>query len=36
MIEGGKTAKRAIIFVDKRAGKKMCKPWYKGYVSGRR
>jgi hypothetical protein len=37
MIEGGKTAKSAIIFFDKRVGKeKTRKPWYEGYVSSRR
>jgi hypothetical protein len=35
MITVGKTAKRAVIFVDKRL-KKMWKLWYEGYVSRRR
>jgi hypothetical protein len=37
MIAVGKTAKRAVIFVDKKDGiKKTCKLWYEGYVRSRR
>jgi hypothetical protein len=37
MMEGGKTAKRAVIFVDETVGReKTRKPWYEGYVSRRR